>query len=468
MKNTNFWGVRPVVVSAALLALGASFVTVPAWAQKKGAGDKGAAGSGAGGSGGGSSGGSGGATSERTEDITLSVGENKTIPATDVKNYSEGAPGIAETHLNTDKTLFVVTGSRPGSTTLLLLKNDGSQTTYVINVFARPPAAVERELEQLLEGMTGLRVRRVGSRFFIEGGVSTEADQRRIQQIAALYPGQVESLVTVGSGAADRKFNIRVDFFFVRFDRTSSYQFGINYPASIGGANVLQSQFQYDFIAGTTTSAQATITNQPLPGLDIAARNGWAKVMKQSTVITTNGTEATFENGGEENFPITSGLTAGIQKIQFGTNVTVQPRYDQAKRELEVGVKADVSDLVPTSTGGTTLPARQTSKLTTLVHMKLGQSLILSGIRSRSQTHDIVGLPILSEIPVLGVLFGSHGNRKEDIEGAIFIIPSVVESAPKGALEMIKAAMSQYTDYSGDLDSVNLYNKKPAVPTDGQ
>lgn len=408
----------------------------------------------------------GGAVVERSEEVNIAVGENKTVGAADTKSYSEGLQGIADAKLTTDKNQFVITGQKPGTTTLLLIKNDGSQVTYVINVFSRPPIAVERELEQLLEGMTGLRVRRVGARFFIEGGVSNEADARKIGQIAALYPGQVESLVQVGTATgADRKFNIRLDFFFVQFQKTSSYQLGISYPSRIGG-EALQSQLTYDFIAGATTTAQASIQNQALPGLDIAARAGWARVMKQSTVITANGTEATFENGGEQNFQVSAGLGSSIQAITFGTKVVVLPRYDQGKRELEVALRADVADLTPPRTGATVLPGRQTAKLSTLVHMRLGQSLILSGIRTRSHTRDSVGLPLLSEIPVLGALFGTQASQKEDVEGAVFIVPSVVESASKGALDMIKAALSQYQDYSGDLDSVNLYNKKPPVPTD--
>lgn len=396
---------------------------------------------------------------ERGEELNLAVGENKTIAASDVKNYSEGAPGVADVRLSTDGSQFVIVGTKPGSTTLLLIKKDGTTLTVAINVFSKSPAAVEREIQQLLEGTGGVRVRRVGARFFIEGGVTSEPDVKRIQQIASLYPGQVESLVVLGAPAAERKFNVRVDFFFVQYDRTSSYAVGINWPGRIGGAGVVTSQLSYDFVAGTTTTAQASIVNQPLPSLDIASRNGWAKVLKQSTVITTNGSEATFESGGEQNFPVTSGLVAAIQKISFGTNVTVLPRYDSGSNDLEVKVQADVSDLVPSQ--ASTLPGRDTSKLSTLVHLKLGQSIILSGIRTRSQRRDVGGLPFLSEIPILGMLFGSHGDAKQELEGAIFIIPSVVESVPKSNADLIKSARSQYEEFSGNVELVNAYNKQP-------
>lgn len=389
--------------------------------------------------------------------LGLGVGESKTIPALDVKQYSEGTPGIADIRLTPDSKKFVIVGQKAGTTSLLLIKNDGGQINWTIKVYSQAPDEVENELAQLLSGYTGIRVRKIGSRLFIEGGVQNEADLARIKQIADLYPGQVESLVTVGTGAVDRNLNVRIDFFFVQYNKNSSYGVGVSWPSRIGG-EFIQSTFGYDFIASATT-AQAAIVNQPLPGLDIAAANGWAKVLKQSAVITTNGNEATFESGGEVNVPIVSGLNSKLEKITFGTNVTVQPRYDPRSGNLEVKLTADVSDLTPSP--GTQLPGRDTSKVSTLVFLKLGESLVLSGIKTSRQRHLINGLPLLSQIPVLGVFFGSHSDAEDEVEGAIFIIPSVVESVPKGTYDMVKEAMAQYEQYSGGIDDVNAFSKAP-------
>lgn len=400
------------------------------------------------------------APASETQELNLAVGENKTIPANDVKNYSEGTPGIVDVKLTTDASAFIVVGLKAGSTSLLLIKKNGQEVTWTINVFARSPAIVENELKQLLEGYTGVKVRRVGSRLFIEGSVAAESDVKRIQQIASVYGGQVESLV--GIGASKDRTNIRIDFFFVQYSKDSGYQLGISYPGRIGG-EYIQSNFGRDFVTGTNT-AVTNIVNQPLPGLDIASSYGWAKVLKQATVITTNGTDAMLDSGGEQNYQVANGLTSTIQKISFGTSVTVQPFFDPVSRELEVKVVADVSDLTPPASSSP-LPGRSVTKLQTVVHMKLGQSLVLSGIRTQDERRKSTGLPLLKDIPIIGVLFGSHADTTSETEGAVFIIPSVVEPSSKPAIDMVNETLKQYEDWSGTpllgKPIPNAYEKAP-------
>jgi pilus assembly protein CpaC len=373
--------------------------------------------------------------------------------------------GIVDVVPTPDGRTFVLTGKKPGATTLLLIRTDGTTTTYEIAVANRNPQLVEKEVQQLMEGIPGLRTRRIGSRVFIEGGVSTDAELKRVQQIASLYGGQVEVLAERGS-VAERKLLIRLDFFFVQYERTSGYNVGLGWPSSIGGTQqggnqpVFQNQYTFDFITRTSTQANAQIVNQPLPRLDIAARKGWVKVAKQSSVITANGNEATFQNGGQSNFLVTTGFAANLVSVNFGTNVTVLPRYDSNTRDVEIKLAADVADLTPPQAAGGP-PGRATTKLETLVTLKLGQALVLSGIKTATQRRNIAGLPGLSEIPVLGLLFGTHAQDKQESEGAVFIVPSVVDTVPKSAIELINNTMAVYREYTGEIEYVDAYPKTP-------
>jgi pilus assembly protein CpaC len=372
--------------------------------------------------------------------------------------------GIIDVRLTTDASQFVLVGKKAGATTLLLIKTDGSQTMLTVNVFSRSPAVVEKELADLLVGLN-VKSRRVGAQIVLDGQVDSDEELKRVQKVASLYPDQVTSLVQVASNALPsapagvENFLIRIDFYFVQYDKASSYGVGVAWPASIGEGAA--AAFNYDFLLGSVRNATATVTAQPLPRLDIATSRGWAKVLKQSTVIANNGTEAMFQNGGEQNFSVNTGLTIGVERIAFGTILTVQPHYNPASRELNMKLQADVSDLTA-SVSGTSLPGRSTSKLDTNVTLKLGQSLVLSGMRNRSLTHAVTGLPGLSEIPIVGLLFGTHSNQDLQTEGAIIVVPSVVQTVPSAAADLVDVALKKFKAYSGDLENVRAYDKAPA------
>jgi pilus assembly protein CpaC len=119
------------------------------------------------------------------DDVSLAVGETLTLSARAVRNYSVGVAGIVDVTLTSDATQFVLIGKAPGSTTLLLIRNDGTQSTVNVAVFARPPALVEKELADLLAGLN-VQSRRVGPHIVLDGVVTSEADKRRVQQIASL------------------------------------------------------------------------------------------------------------------------------------------------------------------------------------------------------------------------------------------------------------------------------------------
>lgn len=403
------------------------------------------------------------AWSDEATELDLEIGGTRSLSAEGVRNFTEGVRGIADIKLTTDGKQFIISGREAGTTSLLLIRNDGSTRTWTINVFPRDPAVVRAELERLLDETPGLRLRRVGSRFFIEGGVGSEAEAKRLERIAALYPGQVESLVTVGVGAADRGANIRVDFYFVQYDRSSGWRAGLGWPAAFGVGATLDGG--YDLTTGVVT-AQGTVS-QALPSLDLAAASGRAKILRQSTVITANGSAARFESGGEENFRIEGQLSSTIQAIPFGASVTVLPRLDLESGTIDLSVKAEIADLAEPQSGSD-LPSRSLSKLDTAVRVKLGEAFVLSGIQLRSERAGRAGLPLLSDIPVLGLLFGRHHAEEKELEGAIFVIPTATETVPRPAEELVKTALREYAAFDGDLDEVApldaLPPPRPAPP----
>ncbi len=397
-------------------------------------------------------------------EISLAVSEQYTLPAQGIRSYSEGAPGIVDVRIPSDGSRIVLVGMRAGNTSLLVVRNDGSQQTYTINVFRMAMETVRSNLTQLLQGYSGVTINQVGGRLFLEGGVANEQQQRRVQQIATLYPGQVESLVTVDPTIVERRINVRIDLYFVELSRQANYVFGIRWPAAYGpsgAADALRANLTIPLSGGMMPGA-VTLTGaitQALPRLDLASNAGWARVHRQSTLITANGVEAKFRSGGEVNVRVANGLTSTVQPINFGTALTVTPRFDPSTSRVDVRVVADISELVE---NGTDVPGRNISQVETLVNLQLGQSMVLGGMRGRSLTVGSNGLPGLAQIPILGALFGSQSRRDGENEMVLFVVPTVIEGMSRQSEDRVANALRSYEEFGGNVGEANLIPRPAA------
>ncbi len=136
----------------------------------------------------------------------------------------------------------------------------------------------------------------------------------------------------IDANTVEPRDNVRLDFYFVQVSKSYSHQIGIGFPGSIAPTfNV-----GFDARTGALDSATAVIESQPLPRLDMAAASGWAKVMRQAAVVTANGEKAVFSGGGEINVAVQTAFTTGVQRIQFGSEIALEPRYDARTGRIEL------------------------------------------------------------------------------------------------------------------------------------
>lgn len=344
---------------------------------------------------------------EESVELRLGVGEQRVLATDGVRSYSEGVPGVVDVRLTKDARQFVVVGQHPGATSLLFMLEGGAERQYRIVV----------------------------------------ADSETRSPQSAEPSDKVES-----------RDNVRLDFYFVELSATSTDRIGMTWPASLGGGQLGAS---FDLLHGSLDSATAVVTNQALPRLDLAASSGFAKILRQAAVITANGTEASFSGGGEVNLRVQGTLAAEIRSIEFGSTVKVLPRYDRESGRIELTLTADVSDL--TDDNGTGAPGRSKASLHTIVNLELGQSLVLAGLTARSQARSRSGLPGLCDIPIIGILFGSTANRRQDSENVIFIVPTVVDAISVVAAERVSEALETYEKYEGEIEDVRLV-REPVYP----
>lgn len=378
------------------------------------------------------------------EEIAMFVGEQRVLPARDVQGYSEGAPGIVQIKVPRDARAIVLTAVQVGRTSVLLLHRRARQQTLLVTVYQRPPEAVEKELGELLDAVPGVRVRQVGSRFFVEGRLPDEALVARVQQVVALYGEQVSSVVELDPTWVDRKINVKLDVHFVEFNRRSAYQVGVAWPANLLSQGALSAS--YDLLGGQWTMATYTITSSAMPSLDLLSMAGWAKVLKQSTLVATNGTAARYRTGGEVNVRVAGVAGGELRTIPFGSDVQVTPRYNPQSGRIDLVIEAEAAELSDAVDG---VPGRSLSKVSTLVHLQAGQTVMISGVRAKAARETRSGLPLLRHIPILGWLFRSDSASDGETEGAIFITPTLIHEVGDEQRRRLREMIDRYRIFGG-------------------
>ena len=353
------------------------------------------------------------AEAEGVRAIVLRVGEQKSLPARGVRSYSEGAPGFADIRVTRDQSRFVIVGKQEGTTSLLLIRDDGGQLQHTIRVIA------------------------------------ADADK--------------------GFGSRE---NIRLDLYFVSIQDRYGHQIGLNWPGNIG-STLTPSEAAVAITGGSGQATQSAFQILPqtfLPSFDLAQAKGWAKMYRQATLVTANGTEAVFTSGGEFNVQVQNNLTVNVQAIEFGTKVTVLPKYDSKTGRIQLEIVADVSDL-DADKGVHGIPGRITSHVETLVNLELGQSVSLAGIRARTERRKKKGIPGLALIPFIGALFGTHSRETEDNESYMLVVPSVVEPISLSQRDRVEEALRVYESFHGGVDAHQLLDQprvgRDHLPTSG-
>jgi pilus assembly protein CpaC len=336
------------------------------------------------------------------ETLKLALGGQLTLPTDNVRSYSEGVRGVIDVRMTKDASEFIIVALARGATTLLLIMMDGSERYYRIEV----------------------------------GDPDTGPKHRE-------------------AGSVEARDNIRLDFYFVQLQKSYGHNLGIGWPGVVAPSFAAA----YDVKAGQLTSATAVVSNQALPRLDMAQSAGWAKIMRQAAVVTANGEKASLAGGGEVNIPVQTAMAIGVEKVHFGSSIGVEPIYDAKSGRIELRLHADIAEL--DSDRGTGLPGLVTTGLDTVVNLDLGQSLVLGGLTAKSERTTKSGVPGLSQIPLLGLFFGSVSHSEDESENVVVIVPSVVDAVSLQARERLDEALHAFSEYSGDIAAVKLVPPPP-------
>lgn len=176
--------------------------------------------------------------------------------------------------------------------------------------------------------------------------------------------------------------------------------------------------------------AVAILSGNFLVDLELSAlqAEGKGEVVSSPRVITANQQKATIEQGVE--IPYQNSTSSGATSVQFKKAVLslqVTPQITPDNRILmNIEVHNDtVGKYVPTTNGGQ-VPSINTRTVTTQVLVDNGDTVVLGGIYQTTRNKTTNKVPLLGDIPLLGVLFRNTKVVNDKVELLVFVTPKIL------------------------------------------
>ena len=355
-------------------------------------------------------------------------------------------PEIADVQLVSSGVLFVV-GKAVGRTSVAALDADSeliAEWTIATVIDVEPVRAA-------LEGVAALKdvsVRQLNRGVELSGSVASvaEADLAlRLTTTALPEEIPVENRITV-SGA--QQINLEVQI--AEVQRSVSETLGINWEVlpNLAGESVVGfrvGRFFFDEAAGflsesLTGGRAASVFGSGTPGrttvrglIDALATAGLATVLARPNVTAISGETASFFSGGE--YPLPAGFEDGaiiFEYKKYGVLLDFVPTIiDNGRIVLtvrpEVSQRSDTDSLTVT---GIDIPVINVRRAETTVEVGNGESIVIAGLyRDQSEAVE-TGVPVLKDIPLLNLLFGTRTVRSNATELIVVVTARLTDAAP--------------------------------------
>lgn len=163
------------------------------------------------------------------------------------------------------------------------------------------------------------------------------------------------------------------------------------------------------------------------------ATEGYVEIRAAPRVMVRDGEPASIAIGAETYFTVSTErfVFQQLQTVRSGITLELTPRIGDDMVTIKID-RAEVSDeLRPSqlvSGDDSRLPTLNTRRVSTTVSVRDGQTIVIGGLVRRRQVERVVSVPILGQIPILGLLFQKSETRDEETEIAIFLSPRIVRT----------------------------------------
>ncbi len=171
--------------------------------------------------------------------------------------------------------------------------------------------------------------------------------------------------------------------------------------------------------------------------LDMLIEEGDAKILMDSKLTTTNNREANLHIGDKIPYVIQSYNMGGaggaggnlqMMKEEVGVIIKMTPHINE-RGQITLALEPEVSSIAGWKGPNADLPLVRVRKAKTTVRVANGQTILLAGLLSEEKTEEVKKLPVLGQIPLIGLLFQHKRNETRKTNLIIEITPRIINDA---------------------------------------
>jgi pilus assembly protein CpaC len=408
------------------------------------------------------------------EGQVVNLGLNKSMIVDlpeDVRDVLVSNPAIADAVVRSNRKIYVI-GMAVGEANIFVFGAGNRQIAHFELVVGRDTVGLEATIASVLPN-SAVHAQSLGDSLVLSGTVNSPEAAAMAANIAAKFIGSPEKVVNSVTISGSDQVNLRVVI--AEVEKNTSKQLGIDLVGvggNIAAASVPSTTFTYNMagIATDTPSKVFGIANNTANGallyktntfqamIDALKTEGVLRSLAEPNLTAISGQEAKFVVGGEIPYYTVSDNGTNVNFKEYGIQLEFTPVVLSSGR-INLKINTIVSDIDTTHSTTSVLALTKRSAETT-VELPSGGAIALGGLLKDSVNKSVSGLPMLSDVPILGALFKSQAFKRSQTELVIFVTPYIVKPVATSALQRPDQNLNFQTDsQSIFLNQINkIYN----------
>ncbi len=266
-------------------------------------------------------------------------------------------------------------------------------------------------------------------------------DERNGKAILSDLPKKIDKLGMLVREIDEESRQVYIEADIVELTLDDKFQRGIDWQKLYTSAAMDGLTFAgyfpaaYSLVSGAVTqkiSVGTLATNHYQAILNFLNTYGNTNIVSQPRISVVNNEEANIMVGTREAYitqtqsqaTSTTVTSETVEFIDVGVKLKVVPKIG-ADGFITMKLKPEVSSVKETITTnlGSRIPIVQTSQSETVVKIKDGMMIMIAGMTKLEKTDSINGWPVLSKMPLLGLLFSNRVKETKRTEVIIFLTP---------------------------------------------